>query len=297
MLAASSVALSASANPATVGQNITFTATVTPASATGTVQLLDGGAVIGTASLASGRAAFSLASLTLGSHSLSATYGGDGNTAPASSPALTEVVNAPAPPAAPSNLTATATGSSQINLAWTASATSGVTYNVYASKISGFTSSASNRIATGVTGTSYPYTGLTASTTYYFRVTAASSAGESAASNQSTATTSGGTACHVSYSVSSQWNVGFNGAFSIQNTGSTPLNSWNVTWNWAGNQKVTQSWNASYNQSGANVTMTNMSYNNSIAPGATLSGMGFGASYSGANTSPTAFYVNGTKCQ
>ena len=48
---------------------------------------------------------------------------------------------------------------------------------------------------------------------------------------------------------------------------------------------------------GANVTMTNMSYNNSIAPGATLSGMGFGASYSGANTPPTAFYVNGTKCQ
>jgi hypothetical protein len=39
-----------------------------------------------------------------------------------------------------------------------------------------------------------------------------------------------------------------------------------------------------------------MSYNPTIAAGATLSGMGFNASYSGTNTAPTAFYVNGTKC-
>jgi hypothetical protein len=60
---------------------------------------------------------------------------------------------------------------------------------------------------------------------------------------------------------------------------------------------MTQSWNSNYTQSGANVTLTNASWNATIAPGATLSGMGFLASYSGTNTAPTAFHVNGTPCQ
>jgi len=39
-----------------------------------------------------------------------------------------------------------------------------------------------------------------------------------------------------------------------------------------------------------------MSYNSTLAPGATLSGVGFGGSYSGTNAAPAAFYVNGTLC-
>jgi hypothetical protein len=39
-----------------------------------------------------------------------------------------------------------------------------------------------------------------------------------------------------------------------------------------------------------------MSYDATIAPGATLSGLGFNASYSGTNNAPSAFYVNGTLC-
>jgi hypothetical protein len=296
VLAFSTVAVASNANPSTVGQTVTFTASVTPSTATGTVQFLDSGSVIGTVSLASGAATFSTASLAQGSHSITASYGGDANDAAASSTTLSQVVNAAAPPNPPSNLTATSAGSTQINLAWTASSTSGVAYNVYASTTSGFTPSASNRLASGITATAYSATGLAASTTYYFRVTATKSGLESTASNQASAATSGSASCHVSYSVSSQWGNGFNGAFSIQNTGSTTMTSWTLTWVWAGNQEVTQSWNANYKQTGANVTMTNMSYNNSIAPGATLSGMGFGASYSGTNTSPTAFYVNGTLC-
>jgi hypothetical protein len=33
-----------------------------------------------------------------------------------------------------------------------------------------------------------------------------------------------------------------------------------------------------------------------IAAGTTLSGMGFNGTWSGTNTAPTAFYVNGTLC-
>jgi hypothetical protein len=139
-------------------------------------------------------------------------------------------------------------------------------------------------------------TGLSASTTYYFRVTAVNAGGESAATNQASAATSGVTSCHVVLTVN-QWNNGFTDGITIQNTGTIAMNPWTLTWTWPGNQKVTQSWESNYKQTGANVTLTNMSYNATIAPGATLSGVGFNGSYHGSNPSPTAFYVNGTLCQ
>ena len=103
------------------------------------------------------------------------------------------VVSCTTSPTTPSNLAATTESSSQINLSWTAStAGSGctVTYNVYQSTTAGFTPSSTNEIASGVTGTSFSATGLTASTTYYYVVEAADSAGSSAASDQASATTS-----------------------------------------------------------------------------------------------------------
>jgi hypothetical protein len=97
-----------------------------------------------------------------------------------------------APPSMPASLAATAASSSQINLSWTAStAGSGcsITYNVFRSTTNGFTPSSGNQIASGVTSTSFPNTGLLASTTYYYLVEAADSAGSSGPSNQANATT------------------------------------------------------------------------------------------------------------
>ncbi len=186
--AVTSVSLTSSANPSTVGQTVTFTAFVQTSSPTGTLQFLDGGTIIGTVKVTSQTSAFSTSQLTQGTHSITASYSGDVLDTAATSAPLAQTVNAP-PPAAAKNLTATAASSSQINLAWTGSPTSGVTYDVYSSTINGFTPSASNRIASGVTATSYNETGLSAATKYYFRVTAVNAAGESAATNQSTATT------------------------------------------------------------------------------------------------------------
>src|SRR5260370_13433298 len=94
-------------------------------------------------------------------------------------------------PTAPTGLGATAASSTQINLSWTASTASDCTisYNVFRSTTSGFTPSTSNQIAGGVSGTSFPYTGLAASTTYFYLVEATDTAGTSAASNQASATT------------------------------------------------------------------------------------------------------------
>src|SRR5205807_1366334 len=98
-------------------------------------------------------------------------------------------------PTIPGGLNATAISSSQVNLSWSASTSScAVSYTVFRSPTSGFTPSGSNQIASGVTGTSFSDTGLTASTTYFYLVEAVNSGGTSAASNQTSATTQAGTA-------------------------------------------------------------------------------------------------------
>jgi hypothetical protein len=294
--ATTTTVLSASTTTAVAGQTVTFTATVSPSAATGSVQFLDGATVIGTATLSGGSATLSTSTLTVGSHSVTASYGGAAGYTTSASSAVNVTVAA-APPSAPSNLAATAASSSQINLTWTASASSGVTYNVYASTTSGFAPSSGNRIASGIATTSYSHSGLAASTAWYYRVTAQNANGESAGSNQANATTqAAGASCHVVYTITTQWNVGFGTALTIQNTGTAPINGWHLTWTWAGNQQITQSWNANYTQSGANATLTNASWNPTIAAGTTISGIGFNGSYSGSNPTPTAFYLNGTLC-
>jgi len=96
-------------------------------------------------------------------------------------------------PTVPGGLSATATSSSQISLSWTASTSScAVTYNIFRSTTSGFTPSGSNRIASGVTGTTFGDTGLAAQTTYFYLVEATNNGGTSGPSNQASATTQAG---------------------------------------------------------------------------------------------------------
>jgi cellulose 1,4-beta-cellobiosidase len=101
--------------------------------------------------------------------------------------------------------------------------------------------------------------------------------------------------CQVSYTVTNQWPGGFGANVNITNLGD-PLTSWTLKWTFANGQTVTQLWNGNVTQSGANVTVTNMSYNGSIATGATLTGMGFNGSWTGTNSVPTSFTLNGVTC-
>jgi hypothetical protein len=97
-------------------------------------------------------------------------------------------------PFAPTGLSATATSSSTIGLSWTAvtpPANCNISsYNLYRSTTSDFAPSSASLIASGVTGTTYSNTGLTASTTYYYVVEAVDAEGSSAASAQAAAETS-----------------------------------------------------------------------------------------------------------
>ncbi len=115
------------------------------------------------------------------------TYYLDNLSAYASGPADTT------PPAAPTALTATPASSNRIDLDWANNSEPDLaSYSVYRSTVSGFTPGAGNRIASGVLASAYSNTGLAASTTYYYKVTALDATGnESAPSNQASATTSG----------------------------------------------------------------------------------------------------------
>jgi hypothetical protein len=96
--AATSTTVTSSVNPSTFGQAVTFTATVSvvppgAGSPTGTVTFKDGAFVLGSAPLsATFHAAFTTAALQVGSHSITATYGGDGNFLPSTSAPLIQSV-------------------------------------------------------------------------------------------------------------------------------------------------------------------------------------------------------------
>jgi hypothetical protein len=91
---ATSTALVSSLNPSTVGQSVTFTATVTGAGPTGTVQFKDGVANLGSAVALSGNVAtLTTSALAQGSHAMTAVYGGDADNATSTSPVVNQVVN------------------------------------------------------------------------------------------------------------------------------------------------------------------------------------------------------------
>jgi peptidoglycan hydrolase-like protein with peptidoglycan-binding domain len=97
---------------------------------------------------------------------------------------LAYVPTAEGVPAAPTGLTATAASSNQINLSWTA--VSGATsYNVHRSATSGGTYAD----VASTSGTTYSNTGLSASTLYYYKITASNTSGEGASSDAASATT------------------------------------------------------------------------------------------------------------
>jgi hypothetical protein len=86
--------LAAAPNPAYQTQTVTLSAQVSGALAapTGTIQFLDGGAPLASATAANGQATFATAGLAPGTHILTASYSGDTNNNPSTSPAITETI-------------------------------------------------------------------------------------------------------------------------------------------------------------------------------------------------------------
>lgn len=105
-----------------------------------------------------------------------------------------------------------------------------------------------------------------------------------------TPTSSG--ACTVTYSVN-QWNTGFTANITVRSA--VALNGWTLTWTYPSGQTVTQAWSSVTTQSGSVVTAKNAAWNGSIPAGGSTQ-FGLNGAYTGTNTAPTTFALNGTPC-
>ncbi|MFI6264682.1 glycoside hydrolase family 6 protein [Micromonospora sp. NPDC051006] len=102
------------------------------------------------------------------------------------------------------------------------------------------------------------------------------------------------TQCDVAYSTN-DWPGGFTASITIKNIGD-PINGWTLGWTFPNSgQRVQQGWSAEFTQTGSQVTARSLSYNGSLATGASTS-LGFNGAWSGSNPKPTSFTLNGVTC-
>ncbi|WP_433532156.1 glycoside hydrolase family 9 protein [Micromonospora sp. CA-263727] len=199
------------------------------------------------------------------------------------------------PPSTPGPVTASAITSTGATLTWGPSTDNvGVTgYRVYRGTASG------DVLVATVTGTTYPVTGLSPQTTYQFHVVAIDAAGNAspptAKVSVTTTTASPAPPCRIDYATN-DWGTGFTANITITNTGSTAINGWTLTFTFPNSgQRVGQGWSATFQQAGTAVTATSLSYNGTLAPGAST-GIGFNGTHTGSNPRPASFTLNGATC-
>ncbi|WP_307834500.1 cellulose binding domain-containing protein [Paractinoplanes lichenicola] len=201
------------------------------------------------------------------------------------------------PPSAPANLRITAATPTGPTLAWDP-ATDDVAvtgYNVYF--FDGWFTSTLVGTTTGTSLTAPQPTSGTGLRSYYVR--AKDAAGNlSIASNQVTppvTTTPPPPArtCQVTYKTTAEWRGGFVAEVTIANKATTPVNGWSLTVALPGDQQVTSSWNASFTQAGATVTLTDARWNARIPASGSVT-VGILGRWTTSNAAPTTFALNGT---
>jgi hypothetical protein len=94
------------------------------------------------------------------------------------------------------------------------------------------------------------------------------------------------------FTKTSAWPGGFVGNVAITNGGSTALSGWKAEFDLPSGTAASSPWNAAMAQSGSHYTFTNLSWNGSVAPGASVS-FGFMGSGSG---EPSNCTLNGVSC-
>ena len=103
---------------------------------------------------------------------------------------------------------------------------------------------------------------------------------------------SAATSATATYAKTQDWGSGFEGKWTVKNTGTTTISSWNVEWDFPSGTAVTSAWDADVTNSGTHWTAKNKSWNGSLAPGASVS-FGFNGSGTG---SPANCKLNGGSC-
>jgi hypothetical protein len=144
----------------------------------------------------------------------------------------------------------------------------------------------------GSTTTGGTTSGTTGSTT-----TGGTTSGTTGSTGSTTSGTTGGSpsgGCKVSDTISA-WNTGLTSNITITNTGTSTIGGWSLGFTLPAGQTIVSGWNATYSPSSGNVTATNVSYNGTLAPGASTT-IGFQANQTGNSAAPASFTLNGTAC-
>ncbi|MEU0084185.1 glycoside hydrolase family 18 chitinase [Streptomyces sp. NPDC006274] len=100
------------------------------------------------------------------------------------------------------------------------------------------------------------------------------------------------TSATATYVKSADWGTGFEGKWTVKNTGTTTISSWAVEWDFPSGTKVTSAWDATVTNSGDHWTAKNSGWNGTLSPGASVS-FGFNGSGTG---SPSNCKLNGASC-
>jgi endoglucanase/cellulose 1,4-beta-cellobiosidase len=204
------------------------------------------------------------------------------------------------PPAAPTGLSVGAVSPAGVPLSWSPSTDDvGVTgYNVY-----WFDGWFASRLLATVTGTSYTAPAPSSARNYYY-VRARDAAGNVSIATPAVPVTGGTTppssppvppTCRVTYTPTADWRTGFTADVTVANTGTEPVDGWTLAFTFGGDQQIAASWNSTFTQAGAAVTMTNAHWNGTLAPGGSTT-IGMRGTWSAANTAPAAFTLNGRPC-
>ncbi|MFI8283770.1 glycosyl hydrolase family 18 protein [Streptomyces albidoflavus] len=96
----------------------------------------------------------------------------------------------------------------------------------------------------------------------------------------------------ASYTRTQDWGSGFEGKWTVKNTGTAPLSGWTLEWDFPSGTKVTSAWDADVTNTGDHWTAKNKSWAGSLAPGASVS---FGFNGTGPGT-PSGCKLNGASC-
>jgi len=89
-------------------------------------------------------------------------------------------------------------------------------------------------------------------------------------------------ACSATMSINNPWPGGFQATVTVS-AGSSAISGWTVRWTLASGQSITQLWSGAMTVSGSAVTVRNLSWNGSLAAGATTS---FGFTANGSPSTP-----------
>ncbi|MEV8440662.1 cellulose binding domain-containing protein [Actinosynnema sp. NPDC051121] len=146
------------------------------------------------------------------------------------------------------------------------------------------------------TGTTFTAANLTPGTEYTVNLVARDNAGRVSWSSPPltfTTRTPATSTCAVAYREATNWGNGFVADLEVTNTGTRPLAGWTLTYAWPTTwQQVSSGWNATWSQTGNQVTVANTA---TLEPGASTSA-GFVGAYQGPNVRPVKYFLNGKLC-